>query len=185
MEQLREFVYGNESISITEISAFNAEIHFHLQSTLGFINSCNDKYLLISNEIMMAIDEIGVDESVARLVEELVCKEITETTLIRDMPCWVKLPPVNVPWTEWLIYSILNKWGSRVEVAPSYNQIRMAVPLVAPKGKMQAESFAEVYKELDCAAGNLGVGTMNKLDNIDDLLMDLLDEEMLEDELWD
>lgn len=185
IEQLREFVDGNDRISITEISSYAAEIHFRLQSTLGFINSCNDRYLLISNEIMVLLEDTGVDESIAHLVEDLVCEEITDTALIRSLPCWMKLPPIKVPWTEWLVYSVLNKWGTRVEVAPSYNQFRMAVPLVSPKGKMQAEPFAEAYKELDCTAGNLSVSISNDLGHIDDLLIELTDEELLEDDLWD
>lgn len=185
IEQIREYVDENDRISITDISSYAAEIHFRLPSTLGFINSCNDRYLLISNELMMLQEDTGVDESIAHLVEDLVFEEITDPVLIRSLPCWMKLPPINVPWTEWLVYSVLNKWATRVEVAPSHNQFRMAVPLVAPKGKMQVEPFAEVYREIDCTAGNLSVSISNDMDHIDDLLMELTDDELLEDDLWD
>lgn len=81
---------------------------------------------------------------------------------------------MNVPWTDWLLYSILNKWSKVFDVGPSNSQLRQAVPLIAPKGKLDIRPFVNlsVYDNMRLA---------DDLNNIDDLLEDIIGNEILED----
>ena len=56
----------------------------------------------------MRIDHIGINVEIAKQVERIVSEEVLETMPIKQLTCWGKLPLLNVPWTEWLLYSILN-----------------------------------------------------------------------------
>ena len=104
---------------------------------------------------------------------------------IRSLTCWNRFPKILVPWTEWLVYSVLNKWSHNLETAPSYNQMRLSIPLVAPAGKMDVTPFAEAYKDIEFQYDDVALPVADDLDQIDDLLTDLLGEQLLEDEVWD
>ena len=69
---------------------------------------------------------------------------------------------------------MLNKWSSKLEVATSSNQFKLAVPLVAPAGKMDEETVKqfENYKPVEFVSSD-------NLDNIDDLIADYIGEDLL------
>lgn len=84
-----------------------------------------------------------------------VAKAVAETVPINKLTCWASFPHVNIPWTEWLAYSVLNKWGTLLSVAPSSNQFRLSIPLVAPKGKIDTTPYSESYKDANQAGVEL------------------------------
>ena len=115
---------------------------------------------------MVSIESTGITETISQEMEEIIAAEISCTQPISQITCWHRLPRIAVPWTEWLIYSSLNKWGQRLTVATSSNQLRMAVPLIAPQGEMAADAFKEMSAESV---------QIDDLDNIDDLIADLIE----------
>lgn len=175
---LREEVYSHESYDLKELSSFANENHLVINSTLDFIDSCNDEYLMISDQKMMRIVSIGVDEQIAQQVENIVVGEIEETTPIYKIIALRELPKVNVPWTDWLVYSVLKKWSHKIDLAASNKQFRYAIPLASPKGKMCAESFEYAYKDPDYK-GEIPIF------DIDELLAGEYGDSILEENLWD
>lgn len=175
---LREEVYSHESYDLKELSSFANENHLVINSTLDFIDSSNDEYLMISDQKMMRIASIGVDEQIAQQVENIVVGEIEETTPIYKIIGLRELPKVNVPWTDWLVYSVLKKWSHKIDLAASNKQFRYAIPLASPKGKMCAESFEYVYKDPDYK-GEIPIF------DIDELLAGEYGDSILEENLWD
>ena len=133
---------------------------------------------------MHLIERTGIDATVAEIVENGILGEIHGTVPIRELQYWNTLPTIKVPWTEWLIYSVLKKWGKNIEVAPSYGQFRMAIPLVAPKGKMDTAPYADAYKSGLHPKQDADV-KIHDLDRIDDILADILTEDILGEDLWD
>ena len=103
---------------------------------------------------------------------------------IRELTCWASFPIINVPWTEWLVYSVLNKWGTQVSVAPSSNQFRFSIPLVAPKGQMDVSNFTDAYKDFK-QPDDISIIAPDDLDQIDDILAKMIGNNLLEDDLWD
>ena len=175
-ERLHDLIYSTDEFEISEISEFAKENRYQIQSLLEFINGCNDKYLLINATTMMKIESIGITKEMVESIDKLFANEITNTTPIFKLQIWDKLPKINVPWTDWLLYSMLNKWGHKVSVSTSSNQFRMAVPLVAPIGKMDTAAFADVVpnKQDDSVK-------IDNLDDIDSLLEDILADDLLEE----
>ena len=68
------------------------------------------------------------------------------------------------------ILGILKKWGSKLAVATSSSQLRMAVPLVAPPDKMDSGAFKDIALDLPGQAVEI-----DDLDRIDDLIAGLID----------
>jgi len=175
---LREEVYSHESYDLKELSAFVNENHLAIGSTLDFIDSCNDEYLMISNQMMMRISSIGVDEQIAQQVGSIVMREVEETTPIYKVMGLRDLPKINVPWTDWLVYSVLKKWPCDIDLATSNKQFRYAIPLVSQKGKMCAEPFEYAYKDPD-------YNSEIPIFDIDELLAGECGDSILEENLWD
>lgn len=130
-----------------------------------------------SEKGLISIEQTGITEDIAKQVENIVCDSISDAVPIRELPCIYSLPPISVSWTEWLVFSTLKKWSSKLSVATSSPILRMAVPLVSPIGKMDAEKFAGLAPSKNtefCSDSTDDVST-------DDLLMELIDD----DSLWE
>lgn len=177
-ERLHDLIYSADEFAVSDISEFSKENHFQIQSMLDYINSCNDQFLLVDVNTMMKIERIGITEDVAIDVDRIVFDEISETTPISHLPLWNRLPRIAVPWTNWLLYSVLNKWGRKVEVSTSSNQFRLSAPLVAPVGKMDISA----YKDFDRSKASV-MTKIDDLNNIDELLEDIIGDDIWEDSI--
>lgn len=165
-ERLHDLIYSGDEFAISDIKEFCKEHRLQIQSLLDYGNACNDRFFWRDRYTIISIESTGITESISQEVDEMIAAEISCTQPISQITCWHRLPRIAVPWTEWLIYSALNKWGRRLTVATSSNQLRMAVPLIAPQGKMAADTFKEM------AAESVQI---DDLDNIDDLIADLIE----------
>lgn len=185
MEILQEKLKAHESYSVKDLSSFISENHLTVNSILDFIDSCNDEYLLIDADTLMSIPKIGVTETLVINMETLIeaefAEEGIETVPIYRLTCLGSLPEIQVPWTDWLVYSLLKKWSKKFEVAASNSQFRFSIPLVAHKGKMNTTPWENAYKESDYKS-KLSVLTET---DIDDCLLDAYADSMLEGSLWD
>lgn len=170
-ERLNNFVYSNDEVSFASISEFTKDNHIMVQSWLEFYNSCNDKFLIANSKKLIKIEKTGITDEIAQMLEDYIVIDIDGTTPISDLKVWEKLPSINIPWTEWLIYSVINKWSEKLSVSTSSNVFKEAVPLIAPAGKMNVEAF----KDLTPNKSN-DEYRVDDLDNIDDLLEDIIDD---------
>lgn len=180
-ERLHDLIYSCDEFNVSQISEFTKENHFYIQSLLDYINGCNDEFLLVNDDLIMRIGLTGIDETIISQVEDIIFNAVTETIPIKDLTIWSELPSVNVPWTEWFIYSVLFKWSKRLSVSTSNNQLRLAIPLVAPKGQMDESKYRNMSKE----SSTTQPICVDNLDDIDDLIADFInldDEWRTEDE---
>ena len=165
-ERLHDLIYSGDEFAISDIKEFCKEHRFQIQSLLDYGNACNDRFFWRDKYTIVSIESTGITESISQTVDEIIAAEVSCTQPISQITCWHRLPRIVVPWTEWLIYSAINKWGRRLTVATSSNQLRMAVPLIAPQGEMAADAFKEMPAEST---------QIDDLDNIDDLIADFIE----------
>lgn len=175
-ERLHDLIYSRDEFTVSEISEFGRDNHFQIYSLLEYVNGCNDEFLLINDDTMMRIDRTGIDEVVAHQVEDIISDSISETTLVKNLSIWADLPSIKVPWTEWLIYSVIFKWGTRLVAATSSNQFRLSVPLVAPVDNFDPSAFKDVAKD-DSSASFVA----DDLSNMDSLLEEIMGDDFLDD----
>ncbi len=162
---INEMVAESALVDLDEISAFAKEQHFVINGQLDFWDSFNSTHLILNDSQLVSILTAGIDTTKANQVEELILDEITGTTPISNLHCIKDFPEIKTDWTDWLIYSVLKKWGKNIEVAPSNAQFRQAFPLVAPKGKMNTEEYSGMNKEM------IGeIATPDDLSNIEELI---------------
>ena len=174
IERLHELIYSEDEFRLSDISEFNKENHLQFQSMIEFINSINDKYLMKNIDTIISIEKAGITEEVVNKIETLIHGEIEQTIPIRNLVCISYFPKIKCDWSEWLIYSILFKWSSKLEVALSSSQLKQSIPLVAPTGKMNTTPF----KNASTSPISIKV---DDLENIDELISDLITDNLLED----
>ena len=171
--RLHEFIYNKDVIKLSEITEFARTYHMHIYSILDYVNEINDTYLLINNDMIATYDHIGINEEIAETVEQLVVDSIgARGCYIKHLLCKNKFPELNVEWTDWLIYSVLNRWGKRTEVsavkqfATVNNQFRYALPAV----KLKDSSFDFKNMQPVDNENQASCISIDDLKNIDDLL---------------
>ena len=108
-------------------------------------------------------------------MEDIISDSISETTLVKNLSIWADLPSIKVPWTEWLIYSVIFKWGTKLVAATTSNQFRLSVPLVAPVDNFDPSAFKDVDK------GDSSVSFVaDDLSDMDSLLEDIIGDDFLD-----
>lgn len=175
-ERLKELIYSTDRIAIADIRDFAKENRFQIPSMIDYVNACNDEFLLVDRDTLMRIDKIKITETMAKQIEDCVVQVVAQTMPIYQLSIWGALPILSVPWTDWLLYSVLNKWAKKVSVGTSSNQMRMALPLVALAGELNGV-------ELDDTAmvSSADAIKFDDLDNIDELLEDIIEDDIWED----
>ncbi|MEE0510353.1 MAG: hypothetical protein UDG94_03885, partial [Peptococcaceae bacterium] len=172
MDILEDIVQESERMDLAEIQAFAREHRVTINSIRDFIDACNETHLLINDLEIASIGYIGITEEIARNLESRIVAEIDATTPIHQLHCIHSLPKINVEWTAWLIYSVLKKWSTKLEVGASSNQFKNSYPIVAPIGKLDASMFDEVEVPYDGT-----IAQVDDLSKIDELISDyVLDE---------
>ena len=174
MDKLKNLIYSKNEFFISDIRTLAKENYLQLSSVIEFINSCNDEFLLINNKIIKRISLTGLNEEIAVEVENIIEIFVSETMIIRDLPIWNKLPEIIIPWTEWLVYSVIKKWGKKFEVSMTSNQFRFSIPLIAPIGKMDISNFENIIID-----NEEYINKIDDFDNIDDILEDIIDDDFL------
>lgn len=167
--QLKEIVLGSEVISFADITDFMKDNYYQVYSYLDYYNSFNQTHLLLNNEALATLDYIGINEESASAAVALLEDRIQECILIRDISCVQQLPRINVPWNEWLIYSVVRRWSTKLDVGETNSIFKLAMPVIAPKGCLNTAAFAGQ------AVSSAKSYIIDDLDNIDDLIADYIE----------
>lgn len=170
IDRLQSYVSENDFLFIQDLIDYAKQIHFVIYSTLDFITSFNSTHLLVNSTSLCLIEKIGLQEDMAIEIEGLIFEEIDSCVPIRNLSCISNFRKINYDWNEWMIYSVLHKWSTKLDVATTDTQFRYAIPLVAPKGIISDDIIAS-YNHIDTKF----IPKVDDLSNIDELIMDMID----------
>lgn len=169
---LKEMVVEADVIAISDVTGFASEHNYPIPSILDFANSCNETHLMINAQELATLDYIGANEEIARRIEQLIKDEVSKAIPIAHLTCIGQFPKLKVEWNAWLIYSILKKWSTILDVGISKPLFKITYPVVAPAG-------ASLDIEFDESISHDGeLITADNLDNIEDLIADYIAEEL-------
>ena len=170
---LKEYISDVDILDINDLIEYTKELHYTVYSILDFLISYNDMVFIIDSNRIASYNYIGINETICTEIENTIYGEISETIPIRSLSTIYNLPSINVPWTDWLIYSIINKWSNKYEVGTTSNQFKLAIPVIAPKGKLNLENI-----ELTNSIQSRFEINVDNLDDLDSLEIDFFDEEI-------
>lgn len=130
-ERMRDFLEGKKEVDIDDLMGFARDNSFIIYSILNQLNAFNDEFLLKNRDAIIRIEATGLDAPIVALVEKHIDQEIKgdEVLVLRGLN-YYGLPKINIPWDDWLVYSIINKWSNKYKVMTSASQFRYAVPIV-------------------------------------------------------
>lgn len=175
-DKFKDYILKNNELIISDITAFARENYYEIYSILEELNSFNDTHFIVNKNNFARIDTIGITEEIAKETINILVDEVKDCRLIVQLECVHKLPKINVPWSEWLIYSVVLKWSTELVVGTTSNQFKMSTPVIAPCGELCVEKFegVEVNKITTMAQ-------IDDLDNIDDLISNFIEFDLDED----
>lgn len=169
-ERLVEMINSKNIVEVSEILDFTKENNYNVYSILNLLNSFNESHLLIDKKALGKIKYIGLSEEIVSKVEAYALNQIgnKDYLLISSFDFIHKLPPIKIDWTAWLLYSIIKKWGKKIEATVTSNQFSNAVPVIVRSGMKDKVLFNDnVIKEE-------ALVKVDDLDNIDDLIEDYI-----------
>ena len=125
MERIKEFVYSKDVCLIEELLDFIYESQMHIYSILDCVNSL-DGYVFKDETCVILEEKTNINKYNVSVVEKLVDKEIGNNDFIfveklKSFPYF----PTEVKWTDWLLYSAINKYGENFNAISSSNMFKM------------------------------------------------------------
>ena len=176
-ERLAKYVQKSVEISVGDFVIFAKENHIKVNSILELIVSLNDIILLKDRETIIQTSATGITPQIAHTVVGIITNEVIENSCmaIRDLVCIPQLPSIAYPWDEWLIYSVLRKWGKNLVVHTTSTQFRQSVPVVALPGMITDEKLAEIAKRCSDLSYTPSGHLIENLDDLDDLILGFID----------
>ncbi|MDR2046330.1 MAG: hypothetical protein LBP79_00225 [Clostridiales bacterium] len=145
-EALKDIFLGNDYVPIDDIKKLAKEKDIIIYDTVKLLNSYNDKFYILNKKTLVAIEKLELDSDVSHEIEKLALQALNgrnfaEIEMLNLNPY---LPAVSTGWTDWLIYSLLNKYAAKLAVITSAPKFDEAVPVVI-RADTDAESVREIF----------------------------------------
>ena len=178
--EVRLYNYVKESsiVAIEDIIQLARDIHYKIPNTLDFLMSCNG-YILKNREYLIEEAILNINVSDVKDMERLIEEELEENNFcaaIRDLSCVAQFPRINVPWDEWLIYSVLRKYGSKLDLYTTAYQFRLSIPVISVKYHYVDEfDLQNISKKHAGTISNIMETKVDDLDNLDELIEEFID----------
>ncbi len=137
-ERLKEFVYSQDELEISELMDFIYDNKLHIQSICDYIDSLEDYVFKNENEIF-TIEKSHINKYNTEFAENIVLKSMgNEDFVFADNLKIYGILPKEVEWTPWLLYSAINKFGNNLKAIPSNTKFKQknimyARPLIIKK----------------------------------------------------
>lgn len=177
MEQVKSFLEDYDEISLDEYFEFLKENHIKIYTIIDSIEQLKDTFVLKNKTQLIKIEKIGINQNVIQKILELIQFEVFDNKCmaIRDLECICDFPRIDVPWDEWLIFSLIRKYGKKIDAILTSNQYKTAIPIICESGygdPKKIESIAQRYHGYE----SMGLDNGNVLDDFNN---DELDDELL------
>ena len=148
MEQVKAFMEDYDELPVKEYFDFLKENHIKIYTLIDSIEKVNDVFVLKNKKTLIRQCEIGLGKSEIQTVKNLIGLELEANPClaVRDLKCICDFPKINVPWDEWLIFSLVRKYAKNIEAVLSTLQYRTAIPIIAKPGSADSETIGLIAK---------------------------------------
>lgn len=180
LEQVNSYLKNVDEISVDDFIEYMRDNHIKVYSILSTIEEYNGLFVLKNRETLIRYNSTGIDHNIAKHVLDLIKDEleVDNCKAVRDLLCIIDFPKIAIPWDEWLIYSVVKKYGRSIEALTSSSQFKKSVPIVALPGKYQQSTIDKIAEQYSSSLDNT-FSTITQLEDLDNLSDDLL---LLEDD---
>lgn len=165
-EQLRLRIEKRDVISVKEILLIAKEINYRFNSILELLNSLNDEYLIYDAETLISINKLNITEEDVKKLEIQLQAVVNETVPIKSILNQINI--LNNEKSDWLIYSIINKWSQKFKVTTNQNIFKNAIPIIYRADKSNKINEYTLNQEKSPTK-------YDDLSNIDELIEDYIE----------
>ena len=128
---LDHYIFNKDIVLIQEIKDFYG-YYQKILSIPDIIDDYHPNYYLVNSKEFIRKDVLGITESVAKTVEEILRRymEINPYEGIEDFDGWHLLPTIRWPWTIQLIYSLSKEYFKNINYSfsnKSYNNMKFRI----------------------------------------------------------
>ena len=180
-ERIEKYVYGKKEVKVRQVLDYAQKNYMQIPNIIELLNGLNGTHLFSDKYTLIQYYSAGISYRVASILEELIREEVEMKRCIGicELTSYNQFPKISIPWNEWLVYSILLKWGSKFTVTTAGSTYKVAVPVIALKGHVTSEQLEKIA--VRCK--NKSLGSAMDISNVDAVLEDVLDDILDELEL--
>lgn len=173
-ERLFAYVSDKKTLSVRNLIEYADENYMQIGNIIQTINGLNGTHLLLDKHNMFKLNSYGVTYATAKEVENIIFSEVKEKHAmgICELTCYSKLPNVDIQWNEWLLYSILNKWSSKLYVDTVGINYKSAIPIVS----LDAFLFESEKERIESRCRGMALGASLDISDVDAVLEDALED---------
>jgi len=173
-EALRSSFWGKRYVNISDIKDYAKEKQIQIYDLSKLLDSYSDRYFILNKEQLISIDEIGYSFEEFAQVEDIIIKALKpmEYSEIAKLNVINLLPKATVKLTEWIIYSIINKYGTQLSVTTSTPQFMNSVPLVF-RNSIDIETVRDDYVSSGAVAQTVRIDDLSDIDRLVEGIIDL------------
>ena len=131
-EQVLAKMAKNEIVYFSEIREYAKAVGTIIDRYIEFVNRHSDAYIFMSHEAVISVEALELEENLFEELDnelERFLGDLSYRALNEFYDYW-KLPKLTIPWNEWLLYSIINKYSEKFSTAVSSNVLSEAIPIL-------------------------------------------------------
>ncbi len=166
-EALKSSFWGKKYVYIDEIKSYAKEKQIQIYDLSKLLNSYSDRYLILNKEKLVSIEELGLSKSDFAQVESVVIEELGEMDYseISRLNVINRLPKGAIPITEWLVYSIINRFGTCASAVTSTPQFMHSVPIIMKNGT-DIDSIRDDYASTVTTERRIKIDDLSDIDRL-------------------
>ena len=126
IDYLREF----EEIKISDFFDWIYTNQLGIDSIVGFIDDMNNEYVFKDKETIISLEKSKITKYNTEVAEQVLLNAMNDDEFILSSKFnGYKFLSNDVKWTDWLLYSAINKFSKRLKAITSASQMRHSEPI--------------------------------------------------------
>lgn len=147
-DRVTDFLRQHDEIKISDFTSYITENRLYIASITQYINEMKDEYVFKDKETIISVEKSKLNKYNAQVAENVLLSAMDKDGFIvaSKFKNYGFLPN-DVKWTDWLLYSCINKFSTKIKVMQTENQMRNGEPLFVLKS-IPAENIDELKSYL-------------------------------------
>ena len=147
-DRITEFLRQNNEIKISDLYEYIYDNRLHIPSITEYINEMKDEYVFKDKDTIISLENSKLNKYNAHVAENVLLSAIEkEGFIVASKFKNYEFLPNDVKWTDWLLYSCINKFSSKIKVRQTESKMQSSDPIFVLKS-IPAENADELKSYL-------------------------------------
>lgn len=147
-DRITDFLRQHDEIKISDFYSYVYDNRLNVPSITEFVNEMKDEYVFKDKETIISVEKSRINKYNAQVVENVLLSAMgKDGFIVASKFKNYNFLPNDVKWTNWLLYSCMNKYSNKIKVMQTENQMRHAEPVFVLK-TIPAENIDELKSYL-------------------------------------